>query len=264
MIQSSKFFPKKSFGQNFLTNLHVRDRILTACELKKEDIVLEIGPGKGVLTKEIVQAVDGVYAVEKDRQLVDYLRQNISSPSLNIIQADFLKFALEELPDNLKLVGNLPYNIASPIIEKIITSRRKFRDVYIMLQLEHGLRVCASKGNKDYGSFSCFVQYYANPTILFKINNSSFYPKPKVQSCFVHITFPSAPKYQVQDEDLLFKVIRTAFQQRRKTIRNSLSSLMPKNHLIQLLNDLKLKETFRAENLDLSDFVSITNYLTNL
>ena len=258
------FFAKKSLGQNFLVDPRVKQKIAAACELNRKDVVLEIGPGQGSLTELIAPHVDHVFVIEKDYQLVEQLPQRLNHSNITIIHADVLQHPFESLPDNLKLIGNLPYNIATPIIEKIIHYRRKFSTFYLVLQLEHGQRLAAQPSTKDYGSFTCFVQYYCDIKILFKIKSTAFRPMPKVESCFIRLNFLKQPRYAVKDERILFNLIQKAFQQRRKTIVNSLSRMIEKKKVEKILKELNINLQWRAENLSLEDYVKIVNHLPSL
>lgn len=257
--KSTHFSPKKSLGQNFLINPAIIKRIIASCDLKPTDTILEIGPGKGALTHTISQHVESVIAIEKDNHLAGQLKQEFANTNVHIIHADILEHSFDTLPDNVKIIGNLPYNIATQIIEKVLNYRKKIYAFYMTVQLEYGQRVAAKPDNKSYGSFSCFVQYYADAKILFKIKNSAFQPIPKVQSCFLHLSMLKEPKYKAENENRLFGIIRACFGQRRKTIQNSLSSILDKNETPNLLQTLNINPKLRAENLSLEEYVRISN-----
>ena len=255
------FRPQKRLGQNFLINPQIQDKIIAACDLEEKDTILEIGPGMGALTGKMLPRVKKLIAVEKDAYLADQLKETFPEENLIVHHADFLKFPLKNLPKKTKVIGNLPYNAATPIIERLLLHRDLFQSIYVTVQLEHGQRLIAQPNSKDYGSLSCFVQFYCQPEILFKIKNSAFKPIPKVQSCFMRLKPFSKSRYSVKKEDLLFKIIRCGFSQRRKTIKNSLCGIIPKQKFKALIEELKLKENLRAENLKLEDFVAIANKL---
>ncbi len=260
MNKHALFFPKKSLGQNFLVNPNIVQRIITSCDLKPTDIVLEIGPGKGALTHGLSQQVKSIVAIEKDQLLADQLKKDFANTNVHIVHADILNHPFQKLPGSIKVIGNLPYNVVTPIIEKILDHRKKFCTFYLTVQLEYGQRLAAQPNSKSYGSFSCFVQYYADPKILFKISNSAFRPIPKVQSCFLRLNLLKKPKFKASNEDFLFKVIRACFGQRRKTIQNSLSGVMTDRKKIPcLLEALNIDPKLRAENLSLEDYVRICN-----
>ena len=259
MNQRNTFTPKKSLGQNFLVNTNVAERIVDACHLTPTDTVLEIGPGKGALTRELSRRCKNVLAVEKDKILAERLKKDFKNTNVHIFEDDILKYSFVKLPDNIKIIGNLPYNIATPIIEKIIDYRTKCRQLYVTVQLEYGQRIVAKPNTKSYGSFSCFIQYYMEPKILFKIKPSAFAPIPKVQSCFLRLDLLNKPKHKAEDDDLLFSTIRSCFGQRRKMIANSLASTISKEKIPSLLQTLAINPKLRAENLSLQDYVRISN-----
>jgi 16S rRNA (adenine1518-N6/adenine1519-N6)-dimethyltransferase len=253
--------PRKSLGQNFLNDPNVIRRIIAACQLQPEETVFEIGPGFGALTKEIAPAVRCFYAVEKDKDLYDYLYKNISFLNTTFYHQDFLAFDFSKLTKPVKIIGNLPYNISSPIMERLIHHREYISEVFITVQLEFGKRLVAAPGSKDYSALSCVIQYYAEPKILFKIKNTCFSPAPKVESCFVNIHFKQTPNPQTIDEKIFLRLIKGAFQQRRKQLQNALAAFMPKADIKQLFEKLSLNPQARAENLSVNDYVKISNAL---
>lgn len=252
--------PKKDLGQNFLTDIRIQQKIIQACDLKPEDIVVEIGPGQGVLTRLIAPQVKRLICVETDRDLIGPLRSNFS-PAVEIIHADFLKWDMDHLPQGVKVIGNIPYYISTPIIEKLIENRSKVSTVFLTVQLEFGQRMTAIAGVKDYGSLSCFAQYYADIKMLFKIKNTCFKPAPKVDSCFLRMMMRPHPQGAGLDEGSLFKLIQTAFQQRRKTIVNSLKGLVGKEKLEGALKVLDINLRSRPENLTLSNYIALSKSL---
>ncbi len=256
---SETFFPKKSLGQNFLVSPHVQEKIIAACELTPADVVLEIGPGQGVLTRPLADRVKKVLAIEKDNFLAPQLEKEFAGTNVTIEHADILKYPFEQLPAPMKVVGNLPYNIATPIIEKVLAYRHKFSAFYLTVQLEYGNRIVAQPGSKEYGSLSCFVQYYARARKLFKIPPSAFRPAPKVDSCFLSLHMRPEPAREARDEEFLFKLIRACFSQRRKTIRNSLAVIYGREETEELLRALKIDQRLRAEDLSLEDYVRLAN-----
>ena len=258
----TSYSPKKHFGQNFLTDQNVKDKIINACDLKKEDTVLEIGPGKGVLTQSIAPHVKRLIAVETDPTLAPALQEQFKDTNITVVHDDFLKYDLKDIPTGTKVIGNLPYNISTPIIEKILMHRDRFSVFYLTVQWELGLRIAAAPDNKDYGAFSCFVQYYSEPKILFKIKNTAFKPVPKVQSCFLRLNLFQEPKLKCKNEELLFQITRQAFQSRRKNILNSLEKILGKEELTKILGSLKIDSNWRAENVSLENFVALTNALS--
>lgn len=255
--------PRKHLGQNFLNDQHIIRKIIDACHLKSDETVLEIGPGLGALTQHIALGVKCFHAVEKDKDLCDHLRENITSSNTTFHCQDVLGFDLARLPSPVKVIGNLPYNISSPIMEKLIQNRGRISEIFITVQFEFGKRLAAEPGSKDYSALSCVIQYYAKPKILFKIKNTCFSPAPKVESCFVRIQFKSAPDPQALDEKLFLRLVKGAFQQRRKQIQNSLAAFIPKSDMKQLFEALSIDPQARAEDLSVADYVRIANAIAN-
>ncbi len=260
--------PKKSLGQNFLIDKNIQNKIIRACDLTKEDIVLEIGSGKGDLTAQLAQSAKVVYAVEIDRRMYPFLQLALGDNSnCQIIKSDILKFDLSKFLKNnkvrrkIKVIGNIPYYISSPIIEYLIGNRQVISSAFITVQKEFGRRARAVPGSKEYGAFSCFVQYYCECEILFEIKKNSFKPAPNVDSCFLFLGFREKPPVSVRDESLFFKLIRTAFNQRRKTLRNSLEGLVTQDKLKNFLQGAGIDENVRPEDLSLGQFASLSNYL---
>ncbi len=252
--------PKKHLSQSFLVDENIQQRIITACDLDPKDTVLEIGPGRGALTKYLSEKVHQTYAIETDASLCQELRDRFDPSHVTIIHADFLKYDLKTLPKGIKVIGNLPYHISTPIIEKLLANRHLFCDLFLTVQLEFGQRMAAKVNSKDYSALSCFVQYCCGVKVLFKIRNTSFRPVPKVTSCFMQLT-PRKPADEVKREDYLFKVIQQIFRQRRKKIANALLPVMEKDKAQAILERLKIDESLRAENLTLKNYVSIVKIL---
>jgi 16S rRNA (adenine1518-N6/adenine1519-N6)-dimethyltransferase len=260
----TRFKPKKSLGQNFLVDPHVRKKIIGACDLNKDDIVLEIGPGGGALTQEISKCAGRVFAVEKDDRLADWLKEQFQATNVTIIHDDILKFPWEGLPHKMKLIGNLPYNISTPIIERILGHKEKFDVVFVTVQLEYGMRLCAVPDTKDYGRLSCFAQYHTDIHRLFKIKSTAFRPIPKVDSCFLRLDILARPRVLVDNEELLFEIIRSSFEQRRKMIRNSLASAVGVQGIDGFLNGIGIAPQLRAGNLTLEDYARLTNAVAGM
>ena len=248
--------PKKHLGQNFLTDSRIQQKIVQACDLKSEDIVVEIGPGQGILTRLIAPQVKKLVCVETDRELIEPLRLSLKG-TVEVIHADFLKWDMSHLPYGIKVIGNIPYYISTPIIEKLIENRVKVSVAFLTVQLEFGQRLTAKSGGKDYGSLSCFAQYYADIKMLFKIKNTCFKPAPKVDSCFLQLMMSCKQDNPANDEEFLFKLIQTAFQQRRKTIVNSLKGLVGKEKLEVSLKILGINPNARPENLTLLNYIDL-------
>ncbi len=256
-LRKLEYIPKKNLGQHFLTDKHMQQKIVQACDLNNEDIVVEIGPGQGALTRLMAPLVKRLICVETDRDLIEPLRQM----SLETVHADFLKWDMGHLPDGVKIIGNIPYYISTPIIEKLIKDRKKISTAFLTVQLEFGQRLTAKAGDgKVYGSLSCFAQYYSDIKMLFKIKNTCFRPAPKVDSCFLRIE-PRPYGGEPAEEQFLFKLIQTAFQQRRKTIVNALKGLRGQKELENSLRTLDISPNARPEELSLSNYIGLCKLL---
>lgn len=258
---NSSHRPIKSLGQNFLNDARIQQKIVKSCDLNEKDTVIEIGPGQGALTRQLILFVKKLIAVEKDRNLIATIQQQLEGSSHEVIHADFLKWDMSALPDELIVVGNIPYYISTPIIEKIIKDKNKIKKVFLTVQLEFGQRLAAQPGNKEYGSLSCFVQYYFDVKILFKISKGSFHPVPKVDSCFLSLIPKSKEKLKAKDEVKLFKFIQTSFMQRRKTLINSIKGLVDAKQLEEELHRLKLDAQVRPEQISLLNYIELSNKL---
>ncbi len=256
----SRIIAKKHLGQNFLVDPNVKKRILAACELAPGDTVLEIGPGLGALTDLIAPRVKTVYAVEKDRDLYDGLQKKFADQGqVRIIHQDFLNFDLSQLPEATKVVGNLPYNISTPILEKFLTEKHACRELFFTVQLEFGERLAAGPGTQQYGALTCFAQYFCDVRLLFKIPRTCFRPTPKVMSCFLKLNFRN-PVKEANDPGQLFRIIRQAFQQRRKKITNALAAPLG-TRCLEILDVLGIDANLRPENLELEDYIRISDLL---
>ncbi len=254
--------PKKHLGQNFLIDLNIQRKIIDFCDLKPHETVLEIGPGLGVLTGEIAARVKQVIAIEADAALAEDLKKTFQAGNVEVIHADFLKYPLNRFPKGLKVIGNLPYYISTPILERIIAHPEHFESLYATLQYELGQRLQAVPGTKAYGAFTCFVRYHMDTEILFKIKNVSFKPAPKVHSCFLKFTRKPLGKLAPSVEKILFQVIQGAFRQRRKTIVNALSAARPQEEIRRVLAQTGINPQSRAENLTLEDYMRIAEGVT--
>jgi len=215
---------KKRYGQNFLHDTVKVQRIISAVSPGKNDIFLEIGPGSGNITKELAPKAGRVVVVEIDGEAIEKLKErNICN--LEIINSDFMNFDFGSIKTGLKktirVIGNIPYYITVPILEKIIDNRNNVRDAYFTVQKEVAERICAPEGSKTYGSLSVFIQYYADAEIIFKIGRKSFFPVPKVDSAFIRLKFRDG-KIKVKSEEMFFRLVRGVFGVRRKTLANGL------------------------------------------
>ncbi len=257
---------KKSLGQNFLVDQNIRNKIIDALDLKPDDIVLEIGSGRGELTELISQRAQEVYTLEIDRQLLKILKESLSSRNnIQIMDQDILKLDLRllikqnKIKAKIKVFGNIPYYISSPIIEHLLNFRRYLSEIFITVQKEFAARVVAQPGSKDYSSFSCFVQYYTVPKISFHISKNCFKPSPKVDSSFLELKIREMPAVFVRDEELFFSIIRSAFNQRRKILRNSLLGVVDPRVLSSFFDKTGLSSKIRPECLNLENFALLGN-----
>jgi 16S rRNA (adenine1518-N6/adenine1519-N6)-dimethyltransferase len=260
------FRPLKRLGENYLIDSNIRDKIIAEGHLSKDDIVLEIGPGLGALTMDLIRTGARVFAVEKDKKAFAILQKlSADAGNLKLIQGDILEFDIKEMgaSKKIKVIGNLPYYITTPIIEYLIENRGIIESAVIMVQKEFASRLFAAPGTEDYSSVSCFIQYYTKPVYIHTVKRTSFYPEPDVDTSLVRLEILETPSVAVKDESLLFKVIRGSFNQRRKSIINSLSREevlnMPKDELSGVLGGLKIDPSIRPEMLSLAEFAKITN-----
>lgn len=254
--------PKKSLGQIFLTDKNLQNKIIEACGFELRDIVLEIGGGRGELTQLISPRVAAVFALEIDSGLCEILRDkfeespNIKIINQNILKLDFKKY-FRRIRQKIKVVGNIPYYITTPIIEYLLKVRDKIDIIFITVQKEFAKRVTASPGSKDYGALSCFLQYYTEPKIMFNINKTCFYPAPKVDSCLLRLKVKQNTGLNKCQERLVFKIIRAAFGKRRKTLRNSLKGTISVNKLNKFFKKFGIDPDIRPERLTLHQFINL-------
>ena len=259
---TSSIVPRKRFGQNFLTDQNVIDNIIGAIAPKEDDQLVEIGPGRGALTQQLSQRCSQLRVIEIDRNLIKYLQQQPYFTQLTIIEGDALSINFAQLAaqQQLRIVGNLPYNISTPLLFHLLQYRSCIGDMHFMLQKEVVERLCGQAGSKNYGRLSLMVQYYAQVEALFDVPPTCFYPAPKVNSMVVRITpHPQLP-YPATDEDLLARLVNACFQQRRKTLRNSLRQICNSDMIQQVSIDTQQ----RPEQLSLAEFVELCNELHDL
>jgi len=251
--------PSKRFGQNFLIDQNIKNKIIDSVEIDKEDTALEIGPGLGALTQDLCEKAKNVIAVEKDKRLQDFIKNNISLPNLDAINEDFLDYEFRDIDSKLIVVGNLPYSISSPILSHLIENRKRVSAAYVTVQKEFAERAVAMPGSKDYGSLSCYLQFYTESKILFNIPRGAFLPVPEVDSCFLKINFEKHIDRAV-DQIMLFRIIRSSFEKRRKTILNSLTSsgiYKSKEDALFHLTKAKILPDRRPETVSLEEFTKL-------
>mgnify|MGYP000700233363 FL=1 len=253
---------RKRFGQNFLHDQQVIDRIIREIAPTSSDHLLEIGPGQGALTEQLAESGARVDCVELDRDLAEHLRHQYRDyDNVHIHQHDILKFDLNDLElsdKRVRIIGNLPYNISTAVLFHLVKYHEKIEDMSFMLQLEVVERMSASVGDKDYGRLSLMLQYFCQAQKLFDVSPQAFTPQPKVNSAIVRLTPHKALPITVKDTDCLKVVVRTAFNQRRKTLKNSLKTLISDSEL----SDLEIDMTLRPEKLTLTDYVKISDAIS--
>ncbi len=266
--RSRPFRPKKSLGQHFLRDPLVIERILAGAEFRMNSTVLEIGSGLGALTFPLASCVQHVIAVEKDGTLVEKLRAGLAREGIGnvtLIHEDILKLDLARLSkEKIEVIGNIPYNISSPLIEKLIRNREHISRAILTLQHELAARLTASPGNKQYGALTVLIQYHAHLSPLLEVPRQAFYPKPKVSSTVVLFEFSRPFPRRVDPEDFFRKVVRAAFAHRRKTLLNSLRGTFPSWDVQNLLNAMEqcaIDPQRRAETLGMDDFFNLSEAL---
>lgn len=270
VLQKYHFNFQKKFGQNFLIDTHVLDKIIRAAEITKDDFVLEIGPGIGTMTQYLAQAAREVVAVEIDKALIPILQDTLSGfPNAEVIQDDILKVDIAELAAErnggrpIKVVANLPYYIITPIIMSLFEHDVPLALVTVMVQKEVAERMQAGPGSKDYGALSLAVQYYADPYIVANVPPNCFMPRPNVGSAVIRLTRHKVPPVQVEDEKLMFQMIRASFNQRRKTLVNGLNHspemTLTKEQITKAVEGLGKGAGVRGEALTLEEFAKLSN-----
>jgi 16S rRNA (adenine1518-N6/adenine1519-N6)-dimethyltransferase len=253
--------PKKRLGQNFLVDKNIQRKIIASCELKPKDTVLEIGSGRGELTQAIAGQANSVYALEFDSGLCGILQDELKNyPNVKIINRDILKFNIKR--HFSKVIGNIPYYITTPIIAHLLKHRDKINTIFITVQKEFAARITARPGSKEYGALSCFVQYFAQAQNLFLIKKTCFSPMPKVDSCFLRLRIRKERALKLKDEQVFFKIIRAAFNKRRKTLRNSLEGIVTQEKLDMFFKEYGIDYNIRPEKLTLENFANLTQICT--
>ena len=270
VLQKYDFTFQKKFGQNFLIDTHVLDKIISAAHITKEDMVLEIGPGIGTMTQYLAEAAGKVIAVEIDKNLIPILSDTLSEyQNVRIINEDVLKLDLRKLADEenggkaIKVVANLPYYITTPIIMGLFDNHVPVESITVMVQKEVADRMQTGPGSKDYGALSLAVQYYAEPYIVANVPPNCFMPRPKVGSAVIRLTRHKEPPVEVKDEKLMFDIIRASFNQRRKTLANGLNNsdkiTCSKEIITDAIEKLGKGPSVRGEALSLQEFASLSN-----
>ena len=276
ILKKYDFTFQKKFGQNFLIDTHVLEKIVDAADIGKDDLVLEIGPGIGTVTQYLCEAARQVIAVEIDRKLIKILKDTLSAyDNVEVINEDILKVDIAALVEeknegkSIKVVSNLPYYITTPIIMTLLEKRVPVTDMTLMMQEEVARRMQAAPGNKDYGALSLAVQYYSVPYIAAFVPQNCFMPRPNVGSAVVNLKCHKKPPVEVMDEELMFKLIKASFAQRRKTLQNGLTNSaeldFTKEEIteailkMQELLGMKQNPLIRGETLTLKEFACLSD-----
>lgn len=272
IIKKYEFAFQKKFGQNFLIDSHVLDKIIAAAGITREDCVVEIGPGIGTLTQYLAEAAREVISVEIDKMLIPILQETLADyPNVTVIHQDILKVDLEKLVQEhnggkpVKVVANLPYYITTPIIMSLFENHVPVSSITVMVQKEVADRMQAGPGTKDYGALSLAVQYFSEPYIAANVPPNCFMPRPKIGSAVIRLTCHEEPPVTVKNEAMLFKIIRASFNQRRKTLVNGLNNSpevpYAKEDILNALRKMGLSESIRGEALTLEQFAQLTDRL---
>ena len=272
VIRKHGFDFQKKFGQNFLIDPHVLDKIIAAAEITKDDFVLEIGPGIGTMTQALAEAAREVTAVEIDRKLIPILQETLADyTNVTILNQDVLKTDIAAIAREknggqpIKVVANLPYYITTPISMGLLESQVPVDNITVMVQKEVAQRMQAEPGTKDYGALSLAVQYYAQPYLAANVPPNCFIPRPNVGSAVIRLTRYPKPPVQVKDERLMFALIRASFNQRRKTLLNGLKNApelsLGREEILRAFEQTGLSENVRGETLTLAQFAALSDAL---
>ena len=272
VLQKYNFNFQKKFGQNFLIDTHVLDKIIRESGVSKDDMVIEIGPGIGTMTQYLCENAREVVAIEIDKNLIPILEDTLSSyDNVTVINEDVLKVDIKKLAEEknggrpVKVVANLPYYITTPIIMGLFESHVPIDSITIMVQKEVADRMQEGPGSKEYGALSLAVQYYAKPEIVAIVPPNCFMPRPNVGSAVIRLTCHEKPPVEVKDEGFMFNLIRASFNQRRKTLVNGLTNAsflsVTKDQVAEALEKMELSATIRGEALSLEQFAQLSNIL---
>ena len=273
VVQKHNFKFSKSLGQNFLIDTNVIDRILEGARVQEGDYVIEVGPGIGTLTKEMGRTAEKVVAIEIDKTLIPILEETLADfPNIEVINQDILKVDVQELVKEklnggpVKLIANLPYYIATPIVMKFLEEDIPVTDIVVMVQKEVADRMNAQPNSKDYGALSVAVQYYCDTEIVAKAPRHMFMPQPNVDSTVIGLHVREEKKYNVDNEDIFFKTVKASFGQRRKTLLNSLGGLgfLSKDQIKIALQEANIDEKRRGETLSIEEFASLSNAVNRI
>ena len=274
ILNTYKIQANKSLGQNFLIDDCVIEKIIESSNIEKEDLIIEIGPGLGVLTERLLKKSNNVVVIEIDKKMIEILQNRFClNRNLEIINNDVLKVDLEKLIKNkkeqtninkVKIVANLPYYISTPIIMKLLENRLEISEIIVMVQKEVAQRLGAETGTREAGAITYAVEYYAQATPIIDVPKESFIPSPKIESQVIKLEVRQNPKIEVEDEKLLFNIIQKSFMQRRKTLSNALinnRTLDSKEEVEKMFKTLEIPSNVRGEKLTLEEFGKIANYV---
>lgn len=258
----------RALGQHFLKNPHVQRKIIQAIAPSKDELIVEIGAGKGALTFQLAEKAGKVIAIEKEKAFVPLLKEK-KMPNLEVLEKNVLRVSFTELlqvekfpPEKIKIVGNLPYSISTPLLFKILEEKNSFSECVFLLQKEVAERICGQPHSKNYAPLSILFQLHFEPKILFSVSPRSFSPPPKVESGLISLKKRSQPLFSIDDEFLFYKFLRASFQQRRKTLFNNLKILnLPQDRLKEAFQSCQVEKHSRGEELDISTFIQLYNFL---
>ena len=275
LMKKYKIKANKSLGQNFLINSEVVENIVNSSEITNEDMVIEIGPGLGTLTKYLLEKAGKVLCVELDSKMIKILQDRFSIyDNFEVINADVLKLNLNDIISenkkqgkikNVKVVANLPYYITTPIIMKLLEEKLDIKSITVMIQKEVADRLIETPGGKNTGAITYTVYYYCDSEKIMEVPNSSFIPEPEVTSEVIKMNLRSKPVVEIDNPKVMFMIIKSAFMQRRKTLLNALTNtkvFLNKEEGLKILNELNLNENVRAEELSIQDFANIAKSIT--
>ncbi len=269
VVKKYRFKFSKNLGQNFLIDNTVLDDIVNSADISKEDLVIEIGPGVGTLTKELLKKAGKVYAIELDSDLILILKEELKDfKNFQLIHKDALKIDFNKIignEENVKIVANLPYYITTPIILRLLNEHYNFQTLTIMIQKEVGERISSEPNCKQYGALSILVQYYCDVEVIRKVSPLSFIPRPKVESIIIKLTKLDKPRVCVKDEKLFFKIVRCSFNMRRKTLWNAVKTLkVPKEDMEEVFKKAEIDQKRRGETLSIEEFGRLSDCIYDI
>jgi len=254
MDKGSYVKPLKKFGQNYLQDKNILNKIVDEFNPQPNNLIIEIGPGQGGLTEFLYEKSSDFYAVEIDTRVIEDLKQRF--PKLHLVQADFMEYDFRQFPNKVRVIGNIPYYLTSPILFKLLENREKIEDAVLLMQFEVAERLTAIPGNKEYGILAAIFNAFAEINLCFKVSPNVFFPKPKVYSAVVHLRF--VDKYKIKNDKKYIQLVKAAFGQRRKTLKNSLGNSIFRN--IDFTSS-GIDLTLRAEKLTIPNFITLSEHI---